>query len=323
MDKKLITIPTTFKNCYTDEDKRIVIDAINFLNSINKSIAYIHRLCNIPKGTLSRLLAGSYISPPNKHLIKIAQAIARAKDKNKNQDIAFVKTSVYQLTKSICDRSRKYANFGLLSGYVGIGKTFSLKQYKKENANTIIIEANPDMTPGALLNEMLVAANAVAERKNPNANEKITAVINQLKGSDTLLIIDEAETIQPRTLHYLRRIRDKAGIGIVLSGTEYLLGLIKPAHGQFDQIRSRTPFIPETVKAISIDDAKALIKSGLGSEDKKIINRLWRYSQGSARMLAEGLIPAIIDFGLNRGHKLTEQLIDSVAVKALGLKLVK
>jgi type II secretory pathway predicted ATPase ExeA len=74
-----------------------------------------------------------------------------------------------------------------------------------------------------------------------------------------LLIVDEAETLTPHQLHTLRRLRDLANVGIVLAGTEWLTGLIKPERGQFDQIRSRCGFWPETVRGITAEDAAALV----------------------------------------------------------------
>ena len=321
-DKKQITLPKDWTDDYSGDDIQTVIAVIGWLNKRSQSQAYMARLSRVKPGTLSRVLSGDYPSSPSAHIEKINQAIMRIDTKEARGEVPFVETSVYQLAESVCNRAREYGDFGVLSGYVGIGKTYSLKHYQATHTNTVLVESDPDLTPGALLNDLIEASGAMT-RKTANTIEKFRAVVDALKGSDTLLIIDEAETMQPRTLHYLRRIRDKAGVGIVLSGTEYLLGLIKPHHGQFDQVRSRTPFMPATVKSISLEDSKLLAEAGLGISDGDILNRLWQYSQGSARVLTEGLIPAIKDFGLNKGHELSVALIDSVATKALGFKLIK
>lgn len=315
--------PKKYHKSYDDKNQANIIKIINWLNDNNYSQAYLSRLTRLPNGTISVLLNGSYSSTPDKQIATIIQAITNATEKTNKGGFDFVQTSVYELAESICNRARLYGDFGLLSGFVGIGKTFSLKHYQSTHSNTLLIEVDPDFTKTALLNDLMAMTNAVSIRKKPSVSDKFRAVVEALKGSDTLLIIDEAETMQPSTLHYLRRIRDKAGIGIVLSGTEHLHQLIKPHHGQFDQVRSRTPFIPATIKSISTNDAKALINVGLDTADDAIINRLWTYCQGSARVLTEGLIPAIKDFGLAKGHQLNTQLIDSVAVKALGLKQIK
>ncbi|AXF86417.1 hypothetical protein DTO96_102171 [Ephemeroptericola cinctiostellae] len=126
-----------------------------------------------------------------------------------------------------------------------------------------------------------------------------------------------------RCLHELRRIRDMAGVGIVLAGTEKLSALIMPEHGEFDQIRSRVCLWPKTITAISREDADALAQSSLdeqGELDKPVLDALWSYSKGSARMLMENLIPAIKDYGINKGEALDESLVHDIAKQVLNLR---
>ena len=98
--------------------------------------------------------------------------------------------------------------------------------------------------------------------------------------------------------------------------------MIKPQHGQFDQIRSRAGFWPETVRAISEADAAALVQSGFGTEDvpDDVVARLYAYCKGSARMLVEGLIAGVKEF--RRGRALDVKLIDAVAKQALCLQSI-
>jgi DNA transposition AAA+ family ATPase len=153
-------------------------------------------------------------------------------------------------------------------------------------------------------------------------DDKFRAVVDALKGTNSLLIVDEAETLTPHQLHTLRRLRDLSNIGIVLAGTEYLTGLIKPERGQFDQIRSRCGFWPETIKGISAEDAAALVQSSLGTEDvaDDVVARLYAYSRGSARMLVEGLLAAVKEF--RKGRTLDVKLVDAVAKQALCLQSI-
>jgi hypothetical protein len=96
--------------------------------------------------------------------------------------------------------------------------------------------------------------------------------------------------------------------------------MIRPAHGQFDQIRSRVGFWPGTVKGISEEDCAALAQSAFGAEDvpDDVIARLFSYSKGSARMLCEGLIAAIKEF--RQARPLDVKLVDLVAKQALCLQ---
>jgi DNA transposition AAA+ family ATPase len=173
------------------------------------------------------------------------------------------------------------------------------------------------MTPQSLIRQL---ARAVAGIEKGSIADKFDQTVESLRDTDSLLIVDEAETLTPHQLHTIRRVRDLARVGFALSGTEHLAGIIKPAHGQFDQIRSRVGFWPETVKGITLEDAAALTQSAFGAEEvaDEVIARLFAYCKGSARMLAEGLIAGIREF--RRGRALDVKLIDAVARQVLCLQ---
>ena len=125
--------------------------------------------------------------------------------------------------------------------------------------------------------------------------------------------------------HILRRIRDKAGVGIVLAGTEKLHALIAPEHGEFDQIRSRVVFWLPVIKSIKREDADALAQAafdmdGIADVPDDVLDALWSYSKGSARMLVENLIPAVRDYGLKQGHALEAALVHDIAQQVLNLQ---
>lgn len=279
--------------------------------------AALARLARVAPSTLNQIVKGVYVSSPSKQLAAVESAMRHA-DETSSDASAPVETSVYKLAHTTCDMARRYRNFAVLPGYVGVGKTFALKRYVAARANTHMIEATPTMTPSSLVK--LLARKIVGFDMKGSIADRFDAVVEALRNTDSLLIVDEAETLTPRQLHTLRRLRDLANIGIVLAGTEHLAGLLKPQHGQFDQIRSRTGFWPETITQITQEDAAALVQSSFGTEDvaDDVVHRLYQYSKGSARMLTEGLIAAIKAF--RKGKPLDVKLVDAVAKQALCLQ---
>lgn len=278
--------------------------------------AALARLARVSASSLNQIIKGSYATSPAPLLVSIESAIRHA-DETTADAVAPVETSTYKLATTACSMARRYRNFAVLSGFVGTGKTFALKHYASTTPNTHLIEADPTMTPTGLVK---LLARLVGVTEAVSVGDKFSTVVDQLKDTDSLLIVDEAETLTPQQLHTLRRLRDKANIGIVLAGTEHLTGILKPAHGQFDQIRSRTGFWPPTVQGISQDDAAALVQSAFGTEEvaDDVVARLYAYSKGSARMLVEGLIAAIKAFRKDRA--LDVRLVDAVAKQALCLQ---
>jgi DNA transposition AAA+ family ATPase len=308
----------TGESHYSGDDILAIAAIQEWLKTRNYSRNALSRLARVSPASLSQILNGAYPSSPTKLLRNVTSAIAHAGDQAGAAAEA-VETSVFRLAHLACDMARRYRNFAVFTGYVGTGKTFAVKHYVATHPNTHLIEANPCMTPQSLIRQL---ARQVAGVEKGSIAEKFEQVVSRLKDTDSLIVIDEAETLTPHQLHTIRRIRDTANIGVVLMGTEHLSGLIRPAHGQFDQIRSRAGFWPEAIKGITPEDAAALTQSAFGAEElpDDVIARLYAYCKGSARMLCEGLIAGIREF--RAGRPLDVKLVDAVARQALCLQSI-
>ncbi len=304
---------------YTAADVVMIERITTWMAERSYTQAALARLSRVAASTLNQILNGGYVTSPSKQLSSVQSAMRHAEETTSDA-VQPVETSVFKLGQSCCAMARRYRNFAVLSCYVGTGKTFSIKHYAATHSNTHLIEATPTMTTQSLV-KLLAKRVAGFEGKGSIA-DRFDAVVDALRNTDSLLIIDEAETLTPHQLHTLRRLRDLANIGILLCGTEHLSGLIKPEHGQFDQIRSRCGFWPDTVRGITKEDAAALVQSGFGTEEiaDEVVQRLYQYSKGSARMLVEGLIAGIKEF--RKGRALDVRLVDSVAKQVLCLQSV-
>lgn len=311
-----MTEQTTWPSHYTGADVALIETAIKWIAERSYTQAALARLARISSSSLNQIIKGVYATSPTKLLVSVESAMRHA-DETSGHSVAAVETSVFRLAQIACDMARRYRNFAVLTGFVGTGKTFAIKHYASTHPNTYFIEAVPTMTQASLTKQLY---RLVVGPGKGSVADKFDELIASLKNTDSLIIVDEAETLTPHQLHAIRRVRDLANVGIVLAGTEHLSGLIKPLHGQFDQIRSRVGFWPETVRAISKDDAAALVQSAFGAEEvaDDVIARLYAYCKGSARMLVEGLIAGIKEF--RRGRALDVKLVDAVAKQALCLQ---
>ncbi len=310
--------PIQWPSHYTAADTALIENCLQWIVDRSYTQAALARLARISASSLNQILKGVYATSPTPLLVKVESAMRHA-DEASGHAVAPVETSVFRVADIACGMARRYRNFAVLPAFVGTGKTFAIKHYAATHPNTYVIEATPTMTPQSLTK--LLARMVVGLEKGSIA-DKFDQVVASLRNTDSLLIVDEAETLTPNQLHTIRRIRDLANIGVVLAGTEHLSGLLKPLHGQFDQIRSRTGFWPETIRGITAEDAAALVQSAFGSEEvsEDVIARLYAYCKGSARMLVEGLIAAIREF--RQGRVLDTKLVDAVAKQALCLQSV-
>jgi len=309
----------TFAEHYTEYDRKTVERIWQLIKNSKLSQSAIARKARVKPATMTQCLKGYYLASPTAHLKAVEAALLHIEAETKDL-IAPVETSVFKLAYACCKMARRYKNIAVLSGNVGTGKTYALKHYARKNTNTILIEVNPVMSKRTLLREL---AQKTVNTRTGLLDELFEQIIDSLKDTDSLIIIDEAEILIPNQLHLLRRVRDLAGIGLVLAGTPKLTGLLKPEHGQFEQIRSRAGFWPQTIQQITEEDAGALIQAAFGDEEltDDFVERMYQYSKGSARMLVEGLIASLREFRSDR--ELSTKLVDAVAKQALCLQPIK
>lgn len=306
---------------YTQQDVDRVHRITSWLKERELSRSWLSKKAKISSSTISQVLSGKYPSNPASFLQALEAIIDVETERLNDGTPGYVETSVHKMVTVVCDRTRKHANFGVVCGVVGIGKTRALKEYKKRKPQTLLVEANPQMTAGSLLIEILHQLG----RETPHGlDRKFNAIVTSLAGTNFLVIVDEAEKLNGTALEYLRRIRDKAGVGVVLSGTQKLHELLKPTTGQFDQIRSRISMWPKTIEGISRDDADDLARESLGRDLKTelsddVLDSLWAYGGGSARMLMESLVPGLRDYAVGK-MEIDVKAINEVASKILFLE---
>lgn len=312
-----IALPQTTH--YTKIDLQKVKAITTWLREQQQSRAWMAKKVRRNSSTVSQVLSCKYPSPPTEILDEMLSALQVETERMGDGTPGYVAGEVHKMCFVVCDRTRKHRNFGVLVGNVGVGKTRTLREVQSRRPQTLMVEANPRMTANSLLQDILEQLRAPVPY---HLDKKFQATTRALEGTNYLLIVDEAETLTPQALHYLRRIRDKAGIGIVLSGTPKLTEVLKPEQGQFDQIRSRVSMWPRTITGISRDDADDMVREALrDSVDKdknpiepsdEVLEALWSYCGGSARVLNESLLPALRDYVIGR-MDLTDKAVHAVA----------
>ena len=158
-------------------------------------------------------------------------------------------------------------DFGVVTGAAGIGKTSAACHYTRTTAGVWKITASPSVIgPRALLDEF---ARAMEIRDRLALHKLHHAIVQKLRGTNALLIVDEAQHLQPQALDELRGLHDQAEIGVVLLGNEVVLGKIdggmrKPEYAQlYSRVGRRL-----TRKAVRNGDAEALLNaSDIDAED--------------------------------------------------------
>jgi hypothetical protein len=332
-----IKVPEQWHANFTADDREAVV-AIHAWLADPENIAagwtqtQLGKRANVNLGTLNQVLQGKYTSPPTKHLKAVLEVIElqRLRQRDGVADTPYVETSVHRAIHAACKRARMYRNFAVVAAYVGTGKTRAVKRYAEEHSNVLLLEALPGLSAFVML-DTLVRMTSANVRKTSRASrgtrdEMFDAVIAAVRGTDSLLIVDEAETLTEQSLEYIRRLRDLAGIGVVLTGTERLFPLVRDPRGQFGQISSRVGFWPPVIASIREEDAEALARAALADDGvaddltPEVLDAFWQVADGSARVLCEAIIPGVRDYGLRKGLPLSAELVFRVGTEVLGFR---
>ncbi|EBP5354431.1 AAA family ATPase, partial [Salmonella enterica subsp. enterica serovar Oslo] len=171
----------------------------------------------------------------------------------------------------------------VLYGAAGLGKTMLLGEYAARNKDALFIEADPGYTARTLLEEL---CRLLGVKVRGNIHELIDACVRELRGSGRLLMVDEAELLPYRALEVLRRLHDKAGIGVVLAGMPRLLINLKGRRGEFAQLYSRVALALNLGDVLSRDDFNQIAVDMMPeASEASIGDALYTRSLGNARRL--------------------------------------
>ncbi|EAO4078628.1 AAA family ATPase [Salmonella enterica subsp. enterica serovar Urbana] len=234
---------------------------------------------------VNQFLQGKYTGDISDIQERITSFINREQEKEKNRRIQahFVTTDMAAKGLEVLAYAHQECEICVLYGAAGLGKTMLLGEYAARNKDALFIEADPGYTARTLLEEL---CRLLGVKVRGNIHELIDACVRELRGSGRLLMVDEAELLPYRALEVLRRLHDKAGIGVVLAGMPRLLINLKGRRGEFAQLYSRVALALNLGDALSRDDFNQIAVDMMPeASEADIGDALYTRSLGNARRL--------------------------------------
>lgn len=320
--KHLEMPPIKHPEVWDNDDRTQLQKVLDLMNRHELPQTWLAAHSGVSPQMVNRIFKGTYPAPVKSHIERMLTSINAHLERKSVAELPFIESSVYKLFLAVCKFASTQRKMTALSGLPGIGKTRSAKEYTKINPNAILVEPSPTMSQGALIEKLVTKTKAKVKGSGYiTAEQKFDAVIDALKGTDKILLVDEANTISKTAIETIRRIKDLANIGIVLIGTDALYSVIHSKSWQFDQVRNRITLWPETIEKTTPEDCEAMVNACFTEHDilPEVLERLWDYHAGNMRVLTESLIPAIRDFGLAQGHELSIPLVDKIAKSVLSM----
>lgn len=238
----------------------------------------------------------------------------REKEKAARINVSFVNTLTARKALEVISLAQLDGDINVIYGDAGLGKTMTLRQYASEHRDALLIEADPGYTARTVLEELCTL---LGLSRNGNMHQLSEACIDALRDSGRLLMVDEAENLPYRALETLRRIHDKAGIGIVLAGMPRLIINLKGKRGEYKQLYSRVGFALNIGDALPREDIEVIAASMLdGSCDAAVNDALFNASKGNARRLFK------LARGVSRYSSLNQEPVTAGAVRKFSEMLI-
>lgn len=222
--------------------------------------ADIARAIDVSATLISQWLSNSYTGNNAEVENKISLFLEREDDRKRNppQEFSFVRTRTAKQVFEICRLAHLDNELGVVTGDPGLGKTVAVKQYAKQQKNVVLIEAHLGYTARTLFQELHKKVGY--DGNVANINKLVADVIDKLAGSDRLIIIDEAEYLPYKALELIRRVHDKAKIGVVLCGLDRLISNIRGKKGEYAQLYSRVGAYRK-LEEPTLEDVKKILET--------------------------------------------------------------
>ena len=226
------------------------------------SMSAVSRACGISTAAVSTFLENKY-KGRNDKVEKALEAFVRRHRERKSTrgrvDLEYVDTSIAKKIHEIADMVHTDCEVGVIVGDAGVGKTFALRRYAEMNPDVILVEVDFGYSALWLFKEL---CREVGIEHRGQLSEMAAAIVKRLEDSGRLLIIDEAEYLPHKALELLRRVHDKAGVGMLLAGMPRLIYNLRGSRGQYAQLYSRVGVYARLEK-LSPVDTKAIVGSAL------------------------------------------------------------
>ena len=269
------------------------------------TISGVARSLDLSPTTLHLWLNDKYKGNVGKINKAVEQYMERELLREENVNIPFVETSVAQDIFEIANTCHVESEIGVCCGCAGVGKTYAVKMYALEHSDVILIETDFGYTPKVLFSEI---HKTLGFEGTGALHNMVIDIVDKLKNSGRLIIVDEAENLPYRALELLRRIYDKARVGILLVGMPKLLKNLQGDKGQYTQLYSRVGVLAE-LQPIADNDIVA-ITSKVTPNSVSIYPKLSAFCGGNTRVLTKLLVRA------SRIAKLNNTTIDEDVLNA-------
>lgn len=231
---------------------------VEYKERTGKTQSKIAKEMGISDGQLSGFLSGTYKAPHT--IIPKVEQLLQISDRREvaPKEPAFQRTTVSGIVMDLIAYCHIQGKIGVVYGDAGIGKTMGIREYARQNPDAaIVITISPCFATMTGVNELLAEELRIREK----VSRKIqTEAVRKLRGSNKVIIIDEAQHLTVRVINHLRCLADESGVGMAFIGNEEIyLKMRGSGQASYAQLYSR------------IADNKHVLTSHITKEDIELV----------------------------------------------------
>jgi len=282
-----------------------------FMEERGVSLHAVSRATGISYTAISLWINGKYKGKVDKINDAVNNFLIIENERKNLYKSEFVETTVAKNIFDIAKICHVNSEIGVCYGKAGLGKTVSVSEYAKHNTDVILIEADLGFTAKILFTEI---HKRLGLEGAGNVYTLMLDIIQKLKNSNRLIIIDEAEHLPYKALELLRRIYDKAGVGILLVGMPKLVANLRGQKGQYEQLYSRVG-VSKEVNPLDKTDIQKIIDKTL-PEAFDMTEKFLEISGGNTRVLTKLMARA------DKAAKLSESPLDEEIIEEVAKMLI-
>jgi len=271
----------------------------------NLTQASVARAMGFSDSMLSQWRAGHYKGDVKALETAIKAFLQRESERSKISkiDIPFTMTTNAAKIFEAARMCHLDGDIGVVVGLAGIGKTTAVKEYTKHNSGVVLIEADLGYTAKELFRELHIKLGFDGQG---SVNQLKEDVINKLKDSGRLIIVDEAEHLPVRALDLLRRINDKAGVGILFCGLNRFMDNLRLKQADFAYLYTRVGF-KVVLSTLQASDVNSIIEQTIPG-CSRLAKTFYEESRGNCRVLSKLLVRSLRLARVN-AIELTDELV--------------
>lgn len=249
------------------EVSKIINDLRDFIGVSGKSQTEIARAISISSTSLSQFLSGIYkgdVEGIADRIQKYLQQEAIVANLPKMPEFAFTDT-VKQIWYA-AQYAHANRDISIVYGEAGLGKTMALKEYTKAHVGIVYVETRScDQSTKGICERIL---KALGKKRTGTDRVLVDTIIETLKDSGRLLIIDEAQHLSLKAIEAIRSFNDEGNIGIVLSGNPTIYDrMYGRGEAHFAQLFSRIGIRRAIPKEPQREDIETIFKEANISDD--------------------------------------------------------